>query len=330
MSGPDPYDWWRRAVAGEKIGGPTLPIHEDTPQQGYYRKRITSGGGFIGVAIYEHGDKLVALEGKDRMVEPGNIWTWVAKYPVSYEAYIAWSDTGRWPDVAQAVENSLAHDASNSAEMTEAEKKASEIENALGAVKTYATIETDETLAQAQSARSRLLELSGQADTIREKEKAPHLEAGRKVDATWQPMVKLSKEGADKIKAAMSKYVTDRDAKAEAARRKAQADAEAAAEVARKAAEKAAKKGQPAPPPPEPAPPPAPIAPQETTVRGGYGRGAAIVEKKVVTVTDQDAAYQSMKTHPEMVTLITQLAQRAVNAGKEVAGIRIDIVKDVR
>lgn len=328
MNAVDHYDWWRRAVAGEKIGGPTLPIHEDTPQQGYYRKRITSGGGFIGVAIYEHGGKLVALEGKDRSVDPVNIWSWVAKYPVSYESYMAWSDSGRWPDVAEAVENSLAHDTSNSAEMTEAEKKKSEIENALAAVEKYALIGSDEANAQAQSARSRLLELMGEADKIREKEKAPHLEAGRKVDATWQPLVKMSKEGADKIRTAMAFWLNCCD--------RADAETTAAAEAKRVAEEaataKAAKKGQPAPPPPAPAPAPAPLAPQATTVRGGYGRAASVVEKTVVTVTDQDAAYQSLKAHPELVALIQQLAERAVKAGMadKVQGIKVSTEKDVR
>lgn len=318
----DAYDWWRRAVAGEKIGGPTLPVHDGEPQLGYYRKRISAAGAFTGVAIYMHGDAMVALEGKDRMVDPNDIWTWVAKYPVTYAAYEYWAQNGRWPDMDKSVEGSLAHAASNSADLTEDQKKKAEIDTALEAVKTYQTIADDESLARAQSARSRLLELSGDADKIREREKAPHLEAGRKVDTVWQPLVKTAKDGADKIRAVMSAYVTARDKKAEEERRQAE-------EKARIEAEKAAKKGRPAPPP---EPQPATVAPEATTIRPGYGRAAAITEKKVVTVTDQDACYQSLKSHPELVTMIHLLAQRAVAAGKgdQVQGIKIDIVKDVR
>jgi len=177
-----------------------------------------------------------------------------------------------------------------------------------------------------------LNELSGEADTIREREKAPHLEAGRKVDAIWQPLVKSAKAGADRIREAMSAYITARDKRIAEEQRLAREAAEKAAADAAKAAQKAAKKGQPAPAPPPPVPEPAPMAPQATKVGGGYGRAAAIVEKKVVTVVDQDAAYQSLKNHPELVTLIHLLAQRAVAAGKgdQVQGINIEIVKDVR
>lgn len=43
------YDHWRRSVAGERV-----PVAEDEPHCGFYRRRMVRGGPWIPVEIYLH------------------------------------------------------------------------------------------------------------------------------------------------------------------------------------------------------------------------------------------------------------------------------------
>ena len=64
------------------------------------------------------------------------------------------------------------------------------------------------TLTRAQSLRSRLLDLSREADRKREEEKRPHLEAGKAVDQKWMSVVRMAKDAADGIRRAMEAWET--------------------------------------------------------------------------------------------------------------------------
>lgn len=337
------YSWWQRAIAGEKIGGPTLPIYEGEPQPGFFRRRISRAGPYTGVAIFEHDGKLVAVQDK-KAADPLEIWTWVAKYPITEAAYRQWESTGVWPDEDQGVTESLAVTAPppnresmlqaitdvvlpvgerllghNNPPQDEAEILKGQIDAASANMADYAEIRDDTGAAKAQSLRSRLLELSGTADKRRETEKAPHLEAGKAVDAKWQPLVRAAKAAADTLRSAMSAYET----------RKMQAEKVAAEAAAKAAAAKPAPKGA------ESAVLPAttttaPVPEANTTVRGAYGRAASVKLVKVAVVKDQDAAYAAMRTHKELVELIAKLAQRATDAGIAIAGVEVEERRDVR
>lgn len=293
------YDYWQNALAGT-FGA----VHDGDPQPGFYRKRMSRGGPFVPVAIWEHAGAIIALV-DSKQADAAEIWTYVCQYPVTEEQYRNRVSTGKWHDEDAAVTASLAPPSAgdNNPPQDEAEMLAAQIEAASRNAAEYAEIKDDETASKAQSARARLNELSGQADKRREALKKPHLEAGKAVDAKWQPLVKSAKAAADKIAFALGAHET-RKAKAEADRK--------AALAAHLAAH------------PEAPPPPAPEAPKPPQpIRGAYGRAATVKVVKIATVTDQDAAYHSMKTHPELVTLIAKLAQRAVDAGHVIAGVEV-------
>jgi hypothetical protein len=312
------YKYWKAALKGENP-----PIHDDVIHPGFYRKRTGKSAGYVPVAIWEQDGAMFALvDGKP--AEAGEIWTWVCTYPIPEQWYRDKMDGKPWPDEDQAVTDSLSHDLKNSGAAPEEIIK-DQIETVLSDAEKFAEIKTDEAATQAQAKRSRLLELSGEADKAREDAKKPHLDAGRKIDATWKPLVDMAKAGADKIRAAMAAHENRK-------REEIRLAAMIAQEVAQKreAAEAAAaKKGKPAPVA-APAPPPAPVPVAMEQVRGGYGRAAAVVTKKVATVVDQDKAYLAMRTHKELVELIAKLAQRAVTAGVTVDGVTWKEEVDVR
>src|SRR3990167_4129304 len=312
------YSYWQNALSGT-FGD----VHEGDPQLGFYRTR--RAGPFIACAIFEHDGKIVALvDGKQ--ADPAEIWTYVCQHPVAEDWYHAKMRGEPWPDEDGAVTESLEVPATghNSGVVDESEVLKGQIESASASLKDYAAIKDAEHLARAQATRSRLLELSGDADKKREAEKKPHLDAGRNIDAKWQPLVKAAKAAADTIKAAMDAWVNEQDKIA----KKVQAAAEEAARKEQEAARAAVAAGKPAPPPTSaPEPIAAPAVPQQ--IKGGYGRAAGVKTVNVVTVTDQDAAYQSMKTHPELVALIAKLAQRGIDAGHDINGVNVEKQKKV-
>lgn len=305
----DRWSWWRAALAGN-IG----PIHDGDAQQGYYRVR-NQAGGFDPVAIFypEGSDELVAYR-SNREVRPDEIWTFACRNPVSFDAYQQAVSGGGWhdddPTVAAQITPAPPGVGDNSGAVDEAEILLDQIEAAKKGAGAYKTITDDATLAKAQSLRSRLNELSGEADKKREALKRPHLEAGKAIDTKWQPLVKSAKQAADDIRAAMATWETKKLNDQREAERKAEQDRLAAQEAARKAVEA----GKPAP---EPEPIAAPVATAPAPIKGTYGKAASVSVKIVVkTVDDWPALAVYMSGHPENQELLRTLAQRALNAGR--------------
>lgn len=309
------YEWYFAALkTPSAIGSKELPVHEGEAKPGFYRKRRHKTGPFDPVAIWrDETGKLVAMIG-DKAADAAELWSWVCRHPVTEEAYRAVIDGERWPDEAPTIGH-------NSGPADDDEAIADQIEAAEKAVAEFAEIADDERQAQAQSARSRLNELSREADKLRTAEKAPYLEAGKAVDAKWQPLVKKAKAAADAIAKAMSVYETKKAREEAERRRQAEEARRAAEEGARKASEPNSGSAGEAPTVFVPEIDPDPV---KTTVKGAYGRAASVKVVKVATVVDQDAAYQAMKTHPELVRLIAHLAQRAVDAGHEIKGVTVE------
>ena len=300
------WDYWRATLAGKP-----QPIHEDQPQIGYYRTKGGKGRHPEPVAIYEADGELVALRGA-APADPFEVWTWVCQNPISYEVYQAVAERGEpWPDMDQTVAAQIGN---NNPPTDEAELIREQIEAASAGVKEYAKITDDETAAKAQSLRSRLLELKGQAEKAHKAEKEPHLKAGREVDGKWLPVAKDAAGAADKIRAALTAYENE----------KLRIERERQAAI-QEAARKAQEAGRVAPAP-EPAPAPAPSAP----IKGAYGRAASVRVVKLATVVDQDALYVALRDNAEVRELLAKLAQKVVdNTGITPPGVSIEEVRKV-
>lgn len=311
------YDFWQRARAGEKVGGPTLPIHADIAHPGFYRRRMKKGGALVPIAIYVHEGELVALV-DGGFENPLNHWLRCCEDHVSEAAYRQALKTGQWPDVdpniqvkAEEIVTTIAPPPiGHNAPPDEAVALKDQIETVKAGLGAYEKIKDDDTAKQAQSLRSRLLELAREVFKKHKAEKEPSLEAGRAVDDRWKPLEKDAKAAADQLADALSVFFTEKDRLAKEDERKAQA-----------AADKAAAAGKPAP---EQTPWSAP-APQPTQVKGGYGRAAPVKVVKVVKeVTDWEALWAFLKKHPDLRHFMEQLAQRAINAGHDVPGVTVE------
>ena len=317
------YTYWQNGLA---ITGGKRPLTRDEQKSlglideassGFFKKRVSRGGAYVPVALWRQDDAMVALvDGKPSPADL--VWSFACPFPITEQAYRKRIETGMWDDEDPAVAASLEPPAAaigdNNPPQDEAEILKGQIEAATANADAYKDIKDDETAAKAQGVRSRLLELSGEVEDKHKVEKAPHLAAGRAVDARWFPLRDKAKDAANAIRAALSAYETRKDAVRRAAEAKAAEDARKAAEAGK----------------PVPAPQPAPeVPPERAQVRSSYGRAATVKTVRVAKVIDYDALFGSIKTHPELVALMDKLAQRAVDAGVDVKGVEITEEKKV-
>lgn len=334
------YDFWQKAI--QKTGGrrgltreelKELQINEDEVGCGFFRRRTESRGVFKPIAIFLHEGELVALlDGK--RADAGKNWLWCAPHPVTEAAYRERMKLGVWGDEDTAVTESLAAPPApgdnNPPEETNEERIARQIDAASGNLKAYAEIKDDETAAKAQSVRSRLLELAGEAEGFHEVEKAPWLEGGRVVDKKWFTLRDAGNAAAkairDALKAHENRKRVAREA-AEAALAKRASD-DAAAHAA--AVAKAEAKGKPAPAPPPPAPIPEPVADTPKVVKGAYGRAASVRPVRVAVITDLDKIIAATKKYKEVVAFYQGLADRAAKANIPLDGVEFKEEIDVR
>ena len=298
------YHFWETTLADKTALGKTVFANEEEPQPGFYRTRQGTP-----VAIWFEDDALMMIEG-DRVVPQerfGAVWMQVLNRPVTEDAYTAVRDGGIWPDVDAVVAETIG---SNIKDANDPESISEMIDGlAKGAADYFDRLLADEDeAAKAQSIRARINELSGKADTIREEQKRPHLEAGRKVDAVWQPMIKKAGEVGQRLRLTLSRY---EDWKRQQEAKRLQAEAEA-----RRANE----------PPPVTQSTPAPAA----QVKGGYGRAASVRVIEKVTAIDLDKAFQAYRDHADVYDLLLKLARADLAKGIRRDFATIEEVSDVR
>lgn len=325
----DQFSWWRAALEGKRGD-----ISEGDPQPGYYRNRRT-GQQAMAVAYWRNtndGSLRCKIDAADvdemRALET---WPFASKEPMSYESYKAKRETGNWPDMDETIQPARGKiGGNNPPDESEADAIKRQIEAAAAGIGQYAKIGDDETKAKAQSLRSRLLELAGQAKKVHKRIKDPLWEQVKEIDNTYLPLAKDAEAFAKKVRDAMDAYDTEQLRKHQEAERIALAEREAIERQAAEAARKAEAEGKPAPAPPLPIPE-APAPYQPTTTKGAYGRAASNkIVKTVTEVTDWDKLFGFLKTHAELKELMLKLAQRAVDKNFDVPGCKIeDRVKNI-
>jgi hypothetical protein len=245
----DPFQWWRRACTEPHlIGKPELPIHDGHPQCGYYRRKTARKGPWEPAAIWQDAETgetlaITGFAGKEREHHPDDLWTWVAKNPISYEMYAAAFETGRWPDEGSStVDDEPAPMGDNSRELTPQEKAEADIRSALadaavwlkkiGKAAPVTQLEAD----TATNLAGKVHTAAKAAEKVHETLKAPHLKAERALDA-WKRDVCGPQSAAAKAKTELLAKVTifqnAERARLEAERRKAQEEAEAKARAER-------------------------------------------------------------------------------------------------
>jgi hypothetical protein len=299
----DAWHWWQQALESPKDIGKAdhLLVSVDSPEQGFFKMRFNATKPWLPVAIWKEGDEWIALR-SGRRVDAMEVWNYCCRHPITSEAYEQSLAGGGWADDDPTVASMMGHNISDSDDL---DALADQIENAKIGAEVYSDIQSEEEAAKAQSLRSRMNELAGKADKIREAFKKPHLEAGKQIDQKWMPLVKEAKGVADQLR----KYIESFKTAQLLQRRLEERQREEAARAAIR----------------EEAPVPPPLPPIDTTIKGNYGRAATVGLELVVTaITDQDALYQFVHDNPDLQACLLSLAQRAVKAGLTVPGVTVE------
>lgn len=226
----DRWVWWQQALKG-KFG----PIHDGTPNQGYFRVRRKDGP-WEPVAIWqeEDGTWLAYRDGKEVRAE--DIWTWVCRNPISFEAYEKAMAGGGFEDEPPAPaigDNSGDLDPFEALRIEYLGEKEQADEFMKQPVKTQA--QADKVAIWAK----RLTAIKAKAEGLHKTEKQPHLDAGRVVDDKWRDLKTEPDELSKKLKAHIKPFLQEQIRAEEDRQRKAREDAERIRREAQEAAKQA-------------------------------------------------------------------------------------------
>ncbi len=213
------YAWWQSAVAavaaGQKI--PDVP-ERDMACFGRYAGTLKRNGPLVGMAIYPakdksgiwvklgHGDPflLETLEQEQDFCE--GRFAWIARKPVTNEAYKAWVETGQWPSQAPQVSDRVQTNAPPEVVLRETlDELTREFDTWIASV---GEIRTKDDGDKAADFKGRFAEIAKEAEDNREEQKRPHIDAGKAVDDLWCPIRDGSKAAAKRAAAAAQSWLT--------------------------------------------------------------------------------------------------------------------------
>jgi hypothetical protein len=299
----DDYTFWRAALAG--ILG---PITERNPQPGFYRLRGVRGGPWLPVAIWRDGETTLCLVGQESR-EPERVWLQCARFPVAEDAYRQAATTGTWPggldepaaDGAEAPAPAMTEPpppiGDNRMPADDGEVIIANIDELAARIDAWLagrTIESQTDAERAEALIGEVTKIGKAAEHAHKVEKAPHLEAGRRVDNRWKPVIDRAANAVRSLKAALTPFLRARDAEKRAEAAKAIA---AGADVAR--------------------------ADVRASTSGIHGRKVSLRTKKRAVVKDYPAALQFFAEHPEVKDLVQRLADKVAGVGGTVPGVEV-------
>jgi hypothetical protein len=306
---PDDYAWWRAAVEGQRG-------EFDGPQCGYYRDKrgnraiAISRGGDGGIEVFASSGYVPRAA--DELNDQFGFW---CMSPISYEVFDAFCETSRWPedvgDVVAAVDADAPDHERIAAEIDALRAAASEWLDGIGG-KIADDVQND----KAANYAKRLADLAKRAEDTRAEQKRPVLEEGRKIDATWKPVV----DAAEKARKAVLAPTTDYRV-----RKAKEIEAQRAAEEKRlreEAAMHAAETRAPTPPPVTL--PPKPATGLRTEKRPTFTDPRAFLDFFADTMADQNVWPAPLEAE------LTKLARKWVTDGVVVPGFEIREVKVAR
>lgn len=341
------FQWWRDAVEGN-FG----PVHDGHPQCGYYRMRKgKEDGSWVPVefALEQPIDKETGeLTGDERMRcyvgtakdrrerDANEVWTWCSKHPVTFEEFTQAHDTGSWPDdppkpkepgFLESLTPGIGHN------QPDDPVEALRVE-LLGETEIAEKFLAEEIKTHTQANKigpwaKRLISIKNRANDARKFEKQPHTDAGRAVDAKWNPIIDEAAALVIKLKKHVEPFLLAEQQKEKARAAQAAEEAEKLRQQSEQAAQMGGEMGQAAAVELS-----RQAAAKEEAARprnASAGRTGAKVHlrtEKRAKVVDYKAAACAMldMEHDELKEKIDQLVQRAVKAGVKLAGVEVEEV----
>lgn len=300
----DDYAFWRAGLAGL-----TAAVQDGNPQPGFYRCRSVRGGPWLPVAIWrDEAGILQALRGVDPVEAVNDVWLACARFPVPEEDYRHAYKHGSWPGALpeadgprDALEQLVGRIGDNRPPEPGADVIAA-IDETVAEAKAW--LDGRQIVSQADADRveafvAALSKAQKDAEGAHRSEKAPHLEAGRKVDARWKPVIDSAQGAVRMLKAALTPFLRAREAekKAEAAKAIAAGAMAVRADLAARTS-------------------------------GTHGRKVSLRQVRRAVIRDYPAALQFFAEHPEVRELVQRLASKVAGVGGTVPGVDVVVEQE--
>ena len=317
VAADDTYAYWRARLAG----GTPDPLTDRTKLPiGFWRLRsgaplavwLDADGKRATLRGFSGSARAMAPRHAEAMAESGSFGE-----AVTEELYRAAFDAGEWPDDPPSVAP-IGHNLPES----DYDRLRIEIESEIETTAPFLArpVETQEDADKCSTWARRVGLLAKQADEARETEKAPHLAAGREVDDRWRPVITDAKDLTARLKAHVEPYLIRLKREAEAVARKAAEEAEQLRRAADlttvteaerddliQRAREAERRAEP-----------------KKAIAGRPNMRVSLRKEKRARITDYAAAHLALRDHPDMRSLVDQLANRAVKAGIPLAGVEVE------
>jgi hypothetical protein len=313
MSNESPWLYWNEALNGNFLED---LIQRGHPQLGCYRDK------FRAVYIYRDdagalGCRVTAGYAPRHDDEIDELFGFVCRKPIPYELYETIRDGGKWPeDVEAPAERGMGD---NSKNLAPHEALSADISNLADAARDWlksigGKITTQEQADKAANYATEFGKLEKRGQDKHKAEKAPHLEAGRAVDAAWKPVIDLADQKKRFMKKAFETWAVEEQ------RKRSEEAARLRAEQERQAAEaRAAAKAAGEPPPDEEEPPVV-----ENVKAGTRGRVSMRTRTKW-EITDRRAFVDYLLAMdappPDLLSTLDLIANRIGSAGGSPPGV---------
>lgn len=291
-----------------QLAGQNPEVTPGKPQPGYYRTQSHDA-----VVIWRARNQLYAdkTPRDGRVVQLEKEWqidelfSQVCRRPVTDDAYEAFLSTKRWPeDIDRPAPRGIGDN--SGAELEPHESLRAQINDMLDVgrswLKRIGKIATKEHADKAANYADEFARLEKKGDEEQKRLKKPILEAGRKIDNAWKPVIGAAADAKREFKDALTEWLI-------AAKRAAQEEEARAIQEAKEKGELVS--GRPA-----------------TAVAGTRGR-VSLRPFNVLVVTDMKAVaqyYLSMEKLPlEIAEAIEKCAKRALEGGAQIPGAELKI-----
>lgn len=335
------YDYWRARVNGEiptgyskkKYPEHLIKINADVPQCGFYKRKMSRDGKWIPIAFWKEDNKIVCFFQGKKVIDASDHWTFSCVNAVTEEAFRHAVKHGSWPDEFQVAP--IGHNLP-----TEPfERLKSEIDDYLEQASVFLTAvpnaPSKEDANKARNMKSRLDQLTKQADELFKMEKQPLVEAAREIDKKFKFRETLSIWGS-KLRAIYEAYLKAEDVRLRAeAQIKFEAECKAA-QLVREEGEKSRKQLEEADPilayiskqDPLPELPAGPEEIKSVQVGGGTGRRAGLKTVYVGIIEDYSAVLAYFFEDEAVIALIQKLVDKEVRKNKDKCKIPGVVVKE--
>lgn len=327
---PDQFSAWRLALAT----GKPVEYTRGSPTAGYFKARGRNPDRSIrwdALAIWraeESGDWICWRTGPypppSHVDEIEELFVTCNSTPISYELFMTVSQGGAWPEDVAPVEvvAELPPHEGAAAELKGLREQAKAWLDGIGKVQTQVDADKCGNFADA------FAKIEKRATDQHKAEKAPHLEAGRIVDAAWKPVIESAGLCKSWAKKAAEAFLLAEKARL-AAEAKARADEAARIERENERARiEAERTGAPPPVAEQAAPPPPPVRAKA----GNSGRSVGLRSRTVHTIVDVRALLMFFadlnEPNPDLMATLQILVNRMRSAGVTVPGVETKTIEE--